>query len=62
MGIETQFTINGYPPNIERNVINVDKAILQAKELASKSTVIWRYDPIFEYHSPDYKHLLTYKW
>lgn len=44
-----QFTINDYPERLEKATPPKEKAVAQAKELATKHgrhTVLWRYDPI----------------
>jgi len=45
-----QYTINPYPVTIEKNVPDLDKAILSAQTLSTKigkNRLVWRYDPIF---------------
>lgn len=55
-----QYTVNGYPPELEPNLPSLDSSIGTFKRLVSKigpEKVIWRYDPILvsdltpvEYH------------
>jgi len=44
-----QFTISGYPRALERSVIEAERAVAQARDLARRfgpRAVVWRYDPI----------------
>lgn len=55
-----QFTITGYPKDLEPSVIPVEQSIAQVKRMAAlygKDAVVWRYDPVlissltpFEFH------------
>lgn len=45
-----QYTVTGYPREIERSVIDAAEAIAQIRELSGRygrHSVVWRYDPIF---------------
>jgi hypothetical protein len=44
-----QYTINGYPPALERNVVEWQRSVDTVHRLASRfgpRSVVWRYDPI----------------
>ncbi|MFM9872277.1 MAG: DUF1848 domain-containing protein [Fimbriimonadaceae bacterium] len=44
-----QYTINGYPTALERNVVDWEKSVSTAQEVASKfgkRVIVWRYDTI----------------
>ena len=62
-----QFTLNGYPEKIERNLPSQDHLVESFRELSlriGKERVVWRYDPILlseqldmEYHTRKFKEL-----
>lgn len=65
----TQYTINGYPEEIEHNSPSIDRAIETLRALSSATSperVIWRYDPIIlgshtpvEYHVERFEELAS---